>query len=375
MMNRRTFLGGLTGTLGAPRAVAAQQSAKIFRVGALSAGVPRSSPHWVAFAQRLEELGYVEGRNISIEFRSADGHPDRFPRLMIDLVRSGVDVLLPVGPEASLQAAKEATTTIPIIVVAIDYDPLIRGYVRSLARPGGNITGVFLRQLELTAKRIEFLREVVPQARSLVAFWDEFSRDQVEEAGTAARSAGLQLQRFEFRDPPYRFEAPMREAVRNRAGAMLGLASPVFFRQRADLARLTLKNSLPAIVPFHEAAEAGILMSYGASLPAMLRRDAEFIDRIVREGRPRTCRWSSPRNSNWSSISRPPRRSASRSRNRSWCEPTKLSIHENCPWRQGRRYRGFSVLDRMRWRTQLHNWLRSDDYCVSHIVITPEFRF
>jgi putative tryptophan/tyrosine transport system substrate-binding protein len=130
----------------------AQGQAKVFRIGAVSAGAPRSSPHWVAFAQRLGELGYVEGRNVSIEFRSAEGRPERFSGLMSELVRLGVDVIVPVGPEASLRAAQEATTAVPIVVVAIDYDPIVRGYVAGLARPGGNTTGLFLRQPELTGK-------------------------------------------------------------------------------------------------------------------------------------------------------------------------------------------------------------------------------
>ena len=287
-MDRRTFLGTLaSGLLAAPLAAEAQQTAgKVVRIGAVSAGAPRSSPHWVAFAQRLGELGYVEGRNISIEFRSAEGKPERFPDLMSELVRLGVDVILPVGPEASLRAAQKATTAVPIVVVAIDYDPIARGYVGGLARPGGNTTGLFLRQPELTPKRIELLKEIVPEVRRVVVFWDSFSADQLKEAEAAARSAGLQLQRFEFRDPPYSFDAPMRAAARQQAGALLGLASPIFFRQRAELAELAIKNRLPAIVPFREAAEAGVLMAYGASLPNMLRRAAEYIDRILKGARP-----------------------------------------------------------------------------------------
>jgi hypothetical protein len=123
---------------------------------------------------------------------------------MTELVRLGVDVILPVGPEASLRAAQEATTTIPIVVVAIDYDPIARGYVGGLARPGGNTTGVFLRQPELTAKRLQLLQEAAPKVRRVVAFWDPFSIDQMKEAEGAAKSAGLQLQQFEFRNPPYR---------------------------------------------------------------------------------------------------------------------------------------------------------------------------
>jgi putative ABC transport system substrate-binding protein len=287
-VDRRAFLATLGGgLLAAPLGAEGQPAGKVVRIGAVSAGAPRSSPHWVAFAQPLSELGYVEGRNVSIEFRSAEGKPERFPDLMSGLVRLGVDVILPVGPEASLRAAQQATTTVPIVVVAIDYDPIARGYVGGLARPGGNTTGLFLRQPELTPKRLELLKELVPAVRRVVVFWDAFSADQLKEAEAAARSAGLQLQRFEFRDPPYNFETPMRAAAgRQQADALLGLASPIFFRQRAELAEMAIKNRLPAIVPFREAAEAGVLMSYGASLPNMLRRAAEYIDRILKGARP-----------------------------------------------------------------------------------------
>jgi putative ABC transport system substrate-binding protein len=270
----------------APLASLGQPTEKVFRIGAVSAGAPRSSPHWIAFAQRLGELGYVEGKNVSIEFRNAEGRPARFPELMSGLVRLGVDVILPVGPEASLQAARNATTAIPIVVVAIDYDPIAKGHVHGLARPGGNVTGLFLRQPELTAKRIELLREVYPRLRRLIVFWDAFSGDQLKEAAAAARAAGLQLQRFEFRNPPYAFEVPMRTAAQQPASGLLGLASPIFFRQRTQLAEAAIKHRLPAIVPFRESAEDGVLMAYGASLPDMLRRAAEYVDRILKGARP-----------------------------------------------------------------------------------------
>jgi putative ABC transport system substrate-binding protein len=286
-MNRRAFitLAGAS-VLAAPFAARSQAPEKVWRIGAVSAGAPRSSPHWIAFPQRLDELGYVEGKNISIEFRTSDGRPERLPQLMSDLVRLGVDVILSVGPEASLRAATKATTEIPIVVVAIDYDPIAKGYVRGLARPGGNVTGLFLRQIELTAKRIELLKEVNPKLHRVAVFWDAFSGDQLKEADAAARSAGLQLQEFQFRNPPYSFDVPMRQAVKQKAGGLLGLASPILFRQRADLAEQAIKHRLPAILPFREAAEDGILMAYGASLPDMLRRAAEYIDRIFKGARP-----------------------------------------------------------------------------------------
>jgi putative tryptophan/tyrosine transport system substrate-binding protein len=254
-MDRRRFLvTSLASAVAAPLAAAAQERSRVFRIGAVSAGAPQSSPHWVAFVQRLRELGYVEGRNVAIEFRSAEGRPERFPALMADLVRAGVDVILPVGPEASLRAAQQASSAIPIVVVAIDYDPIARGYVGSLARPGGNTTGLFLRQPELTPKRLALLVQAVPKIRRLVAFWDPFSADQLKEAEVAARSAGLQLEQIEFRDPPYSFDGPMRAAIRQQAGALLGLASPIFFRQRTELAETAIKHGLPAIAPFRETA-------------------------------------------------------------------------------------------------------------------------
>jgi putative ABC transport system substrate-binding protein len=272
---------------GAAAALPAEaQQARVFRIGAVSAGAPQSSPHWVAFAQRLREIGYVEGRNVTIEFRSAEGRPERFPKLMEDLVRSRVDIILPVGPEASLRAAQQATTSIPIVVVAIDYDPIARGYVGALARPGGNTTGMFLRQPELTAKRLGFLAQVVGNLRRVVAFWDPFSADQLKEGEAAAQSAGLQLLPIEFRNPPYSFDAAMRSASEQGAGALLGLASPIFFRQREDLAKMAIKHRLPVISPFREAAEAGVLMAYGAGLPDMLRRAAELVDRVLKGARP-----------------------------------------------------------------------------------------
>jgi putative ABC transport system substrate-binding protein len=285
-MDRRAFIAIVGGSILAGPVTAEPQQEKLFRIGAVSAGAPRSSPHWKAFAQRLGELGYVEGRNVVIEFRSADGFPERFPELVSDLMRLGVDVILPVGPEASLKAAKIATTVVPIVVVAIDYDPIARGYVSGLARPGGNITGLFLRQPELTAKRVELLKEVKPKLRRVVVFWDAFSRDQLKEAEAAARTAGLQLQQFQFHRPPYSFDAPMRKAAEQKADGFLGLASPIFFRQRAELAEQAIQNRLPAITPFREAAEDGALMGYGASLPDMLRRAAEYIDRIFKGARP-----------------------------------------------------------------------------------------
>jgi putative ABC transport system substrate-binding protein len=285
-MDRRVFLRSLAGgLLSAPLTTEAQPAGKApFRLGLVSAGAPRTSPHWIKFDRRLRELGHVEGQTILTEFRNAEAQAERFRQIMQELVRLNVDVIVAPGPEVSLRAAKEATASIPIVTVAIDYDPIASGLVGGLARQGGNVTGVFLRQVELTGKRIEFLRETIPRATRLVVLWDALSADQVKQAEASA--AGLQLQRVAFRDAPYDLAAAMRYAVQQRADGVLCLASPIFFRQREQLAETALRSRVPVVGPFREMAEAGILMSYGASLPEMFHRAAEYVDRILRGTRP-----------------------------------------------------------------------------------------
>lgn len=292
---RRALRGALAvvGFLNSPL-TCAQADRKMFRIGAVSAGAGRAAPHWVAFDQQLVELGYVEGRNLVLLFRNAEGNPERLPSLMAELARASVDVIFAPGPEASLKAAREAFPTIPIVIVAIDYDPVERGHVSGFARPDGNISGVYLPQLELTAKRLQLLKEAIPNLRQVVTFWDSFSKAQSDQADAAARSLGLSLQRVEFHSPPYSFDAPMKTAVENRAGALLGMASPVFFRQRAELGTAAIRHRLPAVSPFPEAAEQGMLLAYGANLPDTHRRAAAYIDKILRGAHPRDLPMEQP---------------------------------------------------------------------------------
>ena len=173
-------------------AAEAQPPMKVPRVGFLSA-VPRSSPGFRAFEERLRELGYVDGRSIAIEFRSAAGNFDLLPGLAAELVRFDIDLLVAGGSEATARAARQMAGTRPIVIVAIDYDPIALGYVSSLARPGANITGVFLRQIELTGKRVQLLRETLPKVRRVGILWDASATDQFTAASDAARSLGLRV--------------------------------------------------------------------------------------------------------------------------------------------------------------------------------------
>ncbi len=262
------------------------QTGKMVRIGVLSTVNPRSAPHVVALDQRLRELGYVEGQNLALEFRNAQGEPEQLPGLAAELARLDVDVIIAFGTELALQAARRATRTIPIVIVAIDYDPVALGYVASLARPGGSVTGVVLNQPELTAKRLQMLREAVPGLTRVAVLADSYTSDQLEVAEPAARSLGLRLQVLDTRTTPRGLAEAIVAAHRGRAAGLLVPGSPIFFRERIRIAELALRYRLPAMTVSREFAEAGALISYGASISAMMGRAADYVDKILKGARP-----------------------------------------------------------------------------------------
>ncbi len=279
----------------APLVGEAQRPGNIARVGILSAAQPRSASFIQAFEHRLRDLGYVEGQNLIIEFRTGEGKAEWYPALAAELVGLHVDVLLVSGPEAPLRAARDATRTIPIVMVAIDYDPVARGYIAGLPRPSGNITGLFFQQLDLTGKRLELLKDVLPQLTRVAVLWDAFSADQLPAAEAAARGLGVHLQPLELRQPPYDYASAFRAAAEGRAEALLPLMSPVFFRERALLLELLGTHRLPAIFGQREFVDAGGLMAYGASFDEMFRRAADYVDRILKGTKPTDLPVEQPR--------------------------------------------------------------------------------
>jgi len=284
VVSRRGFLGSLAGgLLTAPLAAGAQEARKA-RVGVLSAGAnPRSASFYVAFEQRLRELGYIEGQSLSVDFRAPSGGED-ISQIADALVRHRPDVLLVTGPEVSIKAASRATRTIPIVMVAINYDPIARGYVQSLARPGGNITGLVTRAVDAGPKQLELLREALPPAAIVAVLWDaQVAADQVSAVEAAAPSLGVTLQKVEIR-PPYDFGAAFAAVARTRAAGVLLLGSPVFFRERARLEDLALKHRLPAMSPAHFDLRA--TFGYGPKLADMLRRAADYVDKIIKGSKP-----------------------------------------------------------------------------------------
>jgi putative ABC transport system substrate-binding protein len=283
-MERRAFIGTVAGgLLAAPLAAEAQQT--VVLVGILASGSTRSAPLNGDFEERLRELGFVEGRNLAIEFRSAEGFVDRLPGLAAELVQLKAHVIL-AHTVPAVRAVRTASSTIPIVTIATDYDPIAAGFIRGLGRPGGSVTGLFLRQVELTAKRLSLLKEALLGITRVAVLWDTFAADQLRTAEATARSLGLQLQPLELRSPPYDYERALGKAARGRAEALLGLAFPLMYRDRNEVAAAVLKTRLPGMFPFREVAEAGGLMAYGANLPEMYRSAAGLVAKILKGANP-----------------------------------------------------------------------------------------
>ena len=290
---RRTIIGFITtcalGCLGVvPLAPEAQPPPHVHRLGALSGQgtTPGRGPFVEAFLEGMRALGYVEGQHFVLEYRAAAGKFERLPSLAAELVRRHVDMLVAMGPEATLRAARGATDTLPIVMLARDYDPLALGYVAGLARPGGNITGVVQLALELTAKRLELLKEALPTVARVAVLWDEASADQLRAAEAVARSLGIQVQPLELRQPPYEFAGAFAAAAQGQAEALLVLNSPIMFMQHAHLMDLVAKSRLPTMFGIAESARAGGLMSYDVDKFGMWRRLADYVDKILKGAKP-----------------------------------------------------------------------------------------
>ena len=273
--------------LAAPLAAEAQAPAKVPRIGFLTARSPTDLPHHLeAFRQGLRELGYVEGQTIAIEYRFGEGRPERLPGLAAELVGLKVDLIVTGAPPAP-EAAKQATSTIPI-VVAVTGDLVAEGLVASIARPGGNITGLAAMSPELVGKQLELLKEIAPEVSRVAILQNPNNHAHpsvLHQAEGAARALGVQLHILPARTAP-EIEAAFAEVRRQRAGGLLVLRDGVFFSRRTQIAALAAKGRLPAIYGIREEAEAGGLMAYGASLPHMFRRAATYVDKILKGAKP-----------------------------------------------------------------------------------------
>jgi putative ABC transport system substrate-binding protein len=263
-----------------------QQPKRIPRVGLLYASAVGNSNRIEAFRQGLRELGYVEGKNIVIEYRYAEGKLDRLSALAVELVRLGVDVIVLAGP-ASIRPAKEATSTIPI-VMANDADPVGSGVVASLARPGGNITGLSNLAPEISGKRLELLKEIVPRLSRLAILGTSTTSGTAQVLKEMEPAAGVFKAQLQYLDvlSPKDIATVFREARKGRADAVLVLQGGVFNSQRKQIVDLAVKNRLPAIYNRRDYVEDGGLMSYGVNFTHLDRRAATYVDKILKGAKP-----------------------------------------------------------------------------------------
>lgn len=281
-MQRREFIT-LLGSAAAWPIAARAQSQKMLRTGMVSV-LPRDNPLMHTFVKRLRELGYDEGKNLAVEYVEISS-PVEYPEGMKELVQRHVDIIVAQGPEVTLKSAMAATSSLPIVMVAIDYDPFARGYVTSLAHPTGNVTGIFFQQIELSAKRLEIAKELVPSLQSAAVFWDSGSADQFQSLKNAGQNLGISLFAVEMRDPP-NYEAAWERVPAEFRGMLILPTSGIFFRDRQKIADFTVKHRIPAMFVFREWVDAGGLVSYGVSITGLFGRAAEFVDKLAKGATP-----------------------------------------------------------------------------------------
>jgi putative tryptophan/tyrosine transport system substrate-binding protein len=283
-MQRRKFITLVGGAAVAWPLKSRAQSDRMLRVGTASTQ-PRSSTLWKSFEQRMAELGYQEGKNYTFDYLNVP-KIEEYETGYRQLATRGVDIVVASGPEISLKSALASSTAKPIVMVAVDYDPIARGYVTSLARPTGNVTGLFLEQIELTAKRLQLLKSAFPNTLDVTVFRDRTSVDQWQAAQAAASPLGLRLAGVDLGDPPFDYDKALTQANSGNRGTLFVLASGFFLRDRERLADFALRHRIISMFCFREVADAGGLLSYGPSFVGMYRRAAEYVDRIARGAKP-----------------------------------------------------------------------------------------
>jgi len=266
----------------APLCAEAQPAGKVARLGVLLLGA--ADPNLDAFRQGLRELGHIEGQNLVIEYRTAEGNAGRLADLAVELVRLKPDVIFALGGDVA-PFAKHATRTVPIVMVN-SADPVKGGLVASLARPGGNVTGVTALSADLAAKRIQFLKEAAPAISRVGVLWNpDHADDELHETQAAARTLGIQIQSLEVRGPAD-FEGAFQAAVRGRAEAVIVVSSRQMALNRARILEFAGSSKLPLVCGWGPWAQGGALFSYGPDLNALVRRAATYVDKILRGAKP-----------------------------------------------------------------------------------------
>ena len=280
----RYLLVLLFGITGITSVAVAQQPARLPVIGLFITHPPVNDPVVEALRIGLRQFGYEDGRNIKLEVRTAEGQLNRVPGIAEELVRLQADAIV-VGNEVALRATMKATSTIPIVMLGFNDDPVVLGWINSYSRPGGNVTGIYNVNAALISKRLELVRQTLPNVTRVAILWDAFGRRQLEELRRAAKALDVQLQLIELGDPQDLTPA-FKTAKRKRADAVLLVWSPVFYVQRARVAALGIELMLPVFTDLDNLARAGALLSYGSDREHNLVRAAYFVDRVLRGSKP-----------------------------------------------------------------------------------------
>jgi putative ABC transport system substrate-binding protein len=276
-----TLVGGAAATW--PFAVRAQQPTNL-HIGIVTIQ-SRTTPIYAAFDQRLRELGHIEGQNLVTDYLNPETQPEGVPGAIKELVRRNVDII--VAPyESTVKSAIAASDTVPVVMIATEYDPLALGYVKSLARPGGRVTGVFLQQIELASKRLQLLKDTLSRFDAATIFWDSLSEYQWKATSSAAASFGLRLAGVELLKQPYNYEGALASVPPEHQSTLITPIAPAFYRDRERLAQFSIRHRIASMFAVREFADAGGLMSYGPDFPAMFRRVAEYVDTIAKGTKP-----------------------------------------------------------------------------------------
>ena len=285
-MRRREFIAALGGTAAWPLIARAQQPSARYRIGHLAIAAPTDSPppppaNWDGFVQGLREVGYVEGQNISFEHRSAHDQPDRFPKLAAELADLKVDGIFARGTWA-LAAAKNATRTIPIVGIDLEIDPVAAGLVASIARPGGNITGLFLDLSELSGKHLQLLKDIIPGTSRVAVLGDPAINElQLRELERVGRSLAVQTKAVEAAKNSADLDGAFEAAKNWRADGLIVLSNPLNLAYRSRIGTLAVQAGLPTMYLYRPHVQAGGLISYGPDLPDMFRRCGVYVGRIL----------------------------------------------------------------------------------------------
>jgi putative tryptophan/tyrosine transport system substrate-binding protein len=279
-VRRREFIMLLGGTATAVPFMARAQSPATLHVGIVTIQ-SRTTPIYSAFDQRLRELGYIEGQNLVTEYLNPEKQAEGVPGAIKELLGRKVDII--VAPyESTVKAAITASDTVPVVMIGTEYDPLARGYVKSLARPGGRVTGVFLQQIELASKRLQLLKDALPSFEAATMFWDPPSEYQWQATSSMAAPFGLRLAGVELMKQPYDYEAALASVPPDHRNTLIVPIAPAFYRDRERLSEFCVRHRIASMFAVREFADAGGLVSYGPDFPAIFRRVADYVDRIAK---------------------------------------------------------------------------------------------